>query len=221
MSTIFRLDASIRGEGSVTRAIASTLQSAITDELGDHSIVRRDVGLKPLPSTAWAAAVSSGYIPEEARSAEQKVARARATALADELIGADAYIFAIPLYNFGVSQHVKAWIDLVITEPRFAPGAERLLAGRPAFLVIARGGGYAPGTPRDGWDHATAYYKRIFADVWGLSLEIIESELTLAEVVPAMAALREIAAENLQRAHVAAGEHGRQLADKLRVVAAV
>jgi FMN-dependent NADH-azoreductase len=32
----------------------------------------------------------------------------------EELRGADAVILAVPLYNFGVAQHFKTWVDLVI-----------------------------------------------------------------------------------------------------------
>ena len=212
MSTIFRLDTSIRMQGSVSRAIASTLEST----LDATRVIRRDVGMAPLPSTAWATSSNAGWVPADQRTPEQAAAVALAGELADELIAADAFIFATSLYNFGVSQHAKTWIDLVITDARFAPGGVRPIAGRPAYLVIARGGGYGAGTPREGWDHATGWLKRIFVDVWGLDLEIIDSELTLADVVPAMAELRELAALNLKNAHVSAGEHGKRLVERLR-----
>jgi FMN-dependent NADH-azoreductase len=60
-------------------------------------------------------------------------------------------LFAVPLYNFGVSQHFKTWVDMVITDPRMAAGAEPVLVGKPAVLVTVRGGNYRPGTPREGW----------------------------------------------------------------------
>jgi FMN-dependent NADH-azoreductase len=220
MKTIFRLDASIRKDGSVTRAVADTLEAALVAERDDARVVRREVGLTPLPSTAWAASAFAGYTPEEQRSGEQKQAQALASELADELIAADAYIFAIPLYNFGVSQHAKVWVDILLTEPRFAPSAPKLLAGRPAYLVVARGGGYGAGTPRHGWDHATGWLMRILVDLLGLNVELIESELTLADVNPAMASLRDLAAQNLQNAHGAAAAHGKRLATRLGNAAA-
>ena len=58
---------------------------------------------------------------------------------------ADAYLLAIPLYNFGIPQHVKAWIDLAFTDPRLSSAVPTPLAGRPAALVLVRGGGYGPG----------------------------------------------------------------------------
>jgi FMN-dependent NADH-azoreductase len=215
MKKMFRLDASIRQEGSVTRAVADTLQSALASRLGDSSITHRDVGLSPLPSTVWAASAFAGFVPEDQRSYEQKHAQLLASELADELVGAEAYIFAVPLYNFGVSQHMKTWVDMLLTDARFAPGAPKILAGRPAYLIVARGGGYGAGTPRHGWDHATGWLTRILADVLGLDVELIETELTLADVTPAMASLRELAAQNLNDAHGTAALHGEKLASLL------
>jgi FMN-dependent NADH-azoreductase len=166
------------------------------------------------------AAAAGRHLPPERRRPEQAEGLARAAGLVDELVGADAYLFAVPLYNFGVPQHVKAWIDLVITDPRMATGGGQPIAGRPAVLVVVRGGGYGPGTPREGWDHSTPWLRRIFADVWGLDLRIVEAELTLADVNPAMAGLRDLAARSRAAAHAAAEDRGRDIARQLAAATA-
>ncbi|CAN7173428.1 NAD(P)H-dependent oxidoreductase [Knoellia sp. LjRoot47] len=215
MSTIFRLDSSIRTEGSVSRAVADTLEASIVEAEGvDTTVIRRDVGLHPLPSDVWATSAFAGFVPEGDRSAEQVAAQALAAELADEVVAADVVVIATSLYNFGVSQHLKTWIDTLISDPRFAPGTATV-KGKPAFLVIARGGGYAQGTPREGWDHATAYLRRILVDVWGLDLDVIETELTLAEVTPQMAELRDLARQQLAESHEAARTVGRSVTLKL------
>lgn len=218
MSTIFRLDASIRLEGSVTRAVADTLESAIADELSDSTVVRRDIAFNPVDPSVWGTAAFAGYTPEDQRTAEQSAAMATATALADEIAAADVLIFAVPMYNFGVSQHFKTWVDTVATDPRFAPGTETV-KGRPAFLVTARGGGYGEGTPRAGWDHATGWMRRYLEDVWGLDLDVIETELTLAEVSPQMAELRDLARAQLAESHETARTNARSVTLKLGAVA--
>jgi len=155
-------------------------------------------------------------LPQEQQTPQQRAALALADQLADELIGADAAVIAVPLYNFGISQHVKAWIDLLLTAPRLRPGGDgHPLTGRPVTLVIARGGGYGPGTPREGWDHATPYLRRIFEDVFQVDLTVVECELTLADVNPAMAELRETAATLRVRANEHAVERGREMAQRL------
>lgn len=209
--SLFRLDASIRTEGSHSREIADIVEAEWRLNHPNDEITRRDVGLDPVPATAWADAVNGSWTPVENRTAAQSAALTLAAAEVDRLVAADSLLFAVPLYNFGVSQHFKSWVDLVLTDPRMAPGTDPVLAGKPAALVTVRGGGYAPGTPREGWDHATGWMRRVLADVWQLDLRVTESELTLASVNPAMASLVDIAAESRRAAEETAREHGRTL----------
>jgi FMN-dependent NADH-azoreductase len=215
MVTLFRLDASIRTQGSVTRQVADTVEAAWRAAKPDQVLVRRDIGQHPLPAQAWSSASTAGRVSPDERSTEQAEAVALGATLVDELVDADAYLFAVPLYNFGVAAHFKTWVDLVVTDPRFGPGGRRLIEGRPAVLVTAKGGGYGAGTPREGWDHSTPWLRRILADVFGLDLHLVEAELTLAEVNPAMEALRPLAAQSLREAHDLARVEGAALARRV------
>src|SRR5579863_4854085 len=103
--SLFRLDASIRVEGSHSRAIADLVEEEWRTASPDEPVIRRHVGVDPIPATAWATAVYAAYTPEESRTDEQRAALALAATLTDELLAADALLFAAPLYNFGVSQH--------------------------------------------------------------------------------------------------------------------
>jgi len=210
--SLFRLDASIRVEGSASRAIADIVEEEWREAHPSAGVVRRHLGTDPLPADAWATAAFAGYTPAEQRSEEQNAAVALAATLTDELAAADALLFAVPLYNFGVSQHFKTWVDLVLTDPRMAPGAATpLLAGKPAVLVTVRGGAYGAGTPREGWDHATGWMRRILQDVWGLDLKVVEREFTLVGVNPALDEFKEVADELRADAERVAREHGRSL----------
>lgn len=212
--TLIRVDSSIRGDASVSRAVADAVERAWRDHHPEPKVVRRDLAATPVPADAWPIAVSALFTPEAERSPQQRAAVTLASSLADELLGADAALVAAPLYNFGVSQHLKAWIDLVLTDPRFAPGTAAL-AGRPVTVVVSRGGGYGPGTPREGWDHDTPYVQRIFGDVLGADVTVVAAELTLAEVKPEMAHLRELAAASRAQAMEEAAATGRVLAERV------
>jgi FMN-dependent NADH-azoreductase len=216
--TLFRLDASIRTEGSVSREVADTLQRAWLAEHPGTEVVHRDLRTDPVPADAWPQAALGGHTPPLERTPGQRDAAALAERLADEVLAASALVIAAPLYNYGVAQNLKTWLDLVLTDPRLAPGTQPL-TGRPLALVIARGGGYGAGTPREGWDHATPYLHRIFGDVLGADVTVVTAELTLADVNPAMAELRPLAAESRERAHVDAERTGREFA-RLVVTAA-
>jgi FMN-dependent NADH-azoreductase len=210
--SLFRIDASIQKEGSTSRAIADIVEASWREGRADAPVVRRSIGLNPVPSTTWALAVGANRIDPSERSDEQRDAVALASSLVDELLDAEALLFAVPLYNFGVSQHFKAWVDVVITDPRMAASAGRPLAGRPAVLVVVRGGAYGPGTPREGWDHASGWIRRILEDVWGLDLHVVETEFTLVGVNPALDQFADLAAEMRRDAEVLAADHGRHLA---------
>ncbi|MCF6390194.1 NAD(P)H-dependent oxidoreductase [Mycobacterium sp. MBM] len=209
--TLFRLDASIRLEGSRSRHIADIAEREWRAANPEAAVIRRSVGTEPLPSTAWSAAVSAGYSSEEDHTSDQREAVGLATTLADELLAADAFLFAVPLYNYGVSQHVKSWVDMIITDPRFNPAEPPAIAGKPAILVTVHGGYYAEGTPRHEWDHATGWLQRILADVWGLDLKTVVSEFSLVGVNPALDEFKDLAATLRADAENRARELGREL----------
>ena len=143
------------------------------------------------------------------RSALQREALDIAERLATELQQATGVVLALPLYNFGVSQHAKTWIDLALAG---APHGTRLLEGTPTVLVTTRGGAYGPGTPREGWDHNTDYLRRILVHIWGADLILVEREFTLVGVNPALDEFTEAAVLMHKAAEQAAVEAGTALA---------
>ncbi len=205
---LLRIDASIQGPRSASSALADLVTAEFVAGRPDATVRTRHLGADPLPADLWATAVGASFTPEAERTPAQAAAAAQAKELADELVSADAVVLALPLYNWGVSQHAKTWIDAAIAG---APTGTRLLDGTPTVLVTTRGGGYGPGTPRAGWDHSTAYLRRIVGDVWGADLTVIERELTLARMTPAMAGLVELADTLQQQAEQAAVAAGRAL----------
>ena len=219
--TLYRLDASIRSEGSHSRAVADIVEQEWRRVHGDEPVIRRQIGLDPIPSTTWANAVLGSRTPEESRTQEQSKALVVAARLTDELVSADALLFAVPLYNFGVSQHFKAWVDLVITNSRMSAGSPPLLAHKPAILVVARGGGYGAGTPREVWDHATGWIRRILSDVWQLDLSVVEAEFTQIGVNPSLEDFRELAEHQRQETDFRAHVLGRNLAHATTQAAAL
>ena len=185
--TLLRVDASIQGPRSASSELADLVLGEYTAAHPDDTVVTRHLGNQPLPADAWAAAVTASWTPQDQRTDAQSTALTLARAVSEELRQAGAAVLALPLYNFGVSQHVKAWIDLAVA-----------------------GGG--PGTPREGWDHSTAYLRRILTDVWGAELTVVEREFTLVGVNPALDEFTEVAEVMKKAAQEAAVEAGKNLA---------
>lgn len=207
--TLLRIDSSIQGDGSSSSALADQVVAEFRAVRPTEQIVTRHLGEQPLPADAWRLSLGAKAVPDEQRTPEGRAALTLAGELAEELRAADAAVLALPLYNYGVSQHVKTWIDLAVAGAD--PGAV-LLDGTPVVLVTTRGGAYGPGTPREGWDHNTGYLRRILADVWGADLTVVEREFTLVGINPALDEFREHAAVLRKSAEEAAAEAGRTLA---------
>jgi FMN-dependent NADH-azoreductase len=206
-----RVDSSIRGQGSVSRELTDAVVGAWRAADPGTEVVHRDLAADPGLGGTWQQAAVAGFLPEPARTAAMRAARAVAARCADELAAADAVVIGAPLYNFGVPAAVKSWIDVLITDPRFDPRtapAGGPLRGRPVTLAVACGGAYGPDTPRAGWDHGTPHLRRIFADLFGADVALVVAELTAADVDPALAALRPAAARSRAAALAAAAAAG-------------
>ncbi|CAN7345885.1 NAD(P)H-dependent oxidoreductase [Microbacterium sp. LjRoot45] len=209
--SLFRLDTSILPASSASRSLADLVEQEWLGAHPDSTVTRRDLAADPVPATTWADVVTAKFVAEDERTERQREAQALATTFADELIGADALLFAVPLYNYGVSQHFKAWFDVAYTDPRIDPQGTAL-RGKPATLVTVLGGNYAPGTPKEGWDHSTGWLRRVLEDVWGLDLRVVERPFTLVGVNPALDAFTDAAAALKAKAEVEAVAYGRELA---------
>ncbi|SDC17440.1 FMN-dependent NADH-azoreductase [Nocardioides lianchengensis] len=207
--TLLRVDASIQGDRSASSALADQVLEHFVAARPDVPVVTRHLGSEPLPSDAWATAIGGNFTPEADRTDAQRAAVALAHEVANELGSAEAAVLALPLYNWGVSQHVKTWIDLAIAG---APHGTELLAGKPVTLIVTRGGAYGPGTPKEGWDHSVDYLRRVIEEVWGADLTLIERELTLVGVNPALDAFADLAAEMRSTAEEQASKSGADLA---------
>src|SRR4051812_33723562 len=112
--TLLRIDASILGPNSASSELADLVVAAWRAESPGEPVVARHLGAEPLPADAWATAVGAAYTPAEQRSDAQRSAVALAQCLTAELRAADHVVIAAPLYNYGVSQHIKIWIDLAV-----------------------------------------------------------------------------------------------------------
>jgi FMN-dependent NADH-azoreductase len=86
-------------------------------------------------------------------------------------------------------------------------------------LATVRGGAYGPGTPREGWDHSTAYLTHYLGTVWDAGLTVVEREFTLVGVNPALDEFTDLAAAMHTEAVEAAHRAGQILAARLTYAA--
>jgi FMN-dependent NADH-azoreductase len=200
MPHLLHIDASIQGAQSTTRRLTARAAARWLEAHPGSTVEYRDLAADTLPHFD-AATGTARLVPPAQHSPAQAASWALSVELVDQVKRADTVLLGLPLYNFGPPSTVKSWVDhLIVPGHSFDPETgEGLLAGTELIVLAARGGGYAPGTPREGWDHAEPWLPHSVS-LTGLEPRFITAELTLAGTVPAMAGLEPLAAESLARA---------------------
>ncbi|MES5820930.1 NAD(P)H-dependent oxidoreductase [Streptomyces sp. RG80] len=198
MSYLLHIDSSSLGSGSVSRQVAESLRAA-----WDGPVVHRDLAISPAPHLT-AAGITARITDPAQHTPEQTKASSIQDELIEEFLGADAYLFTVPMYNFSMPSVFKAWLDQIMVADRtldFVNGSP--VAGRPAVVISARGGGYGPGAPNHGLDHVVPALEVILghSHTLGLDLTTVTPELTLAPHTPAMTPLIPLHEASLADAH--------------------
>ena len=171
---ILEVSASGRYGDSVSRRLTQDIIDGIARHESDIDLVRRDLndGLA-FVDEEW---IAANFTAEEERTDQQKVKLAVSDALVAELEQADVLVIGAPIYNFGVSATLKAWIDMIARARKTfrytANGPEGLLKGKKAYLVIASGG-----VPVDSpIDFATPYLRQALRFVGISDIEVIAAD---------------------------------------------
>ncbi|MCE6993476.1 NAD(P)H-dependent oxidoreductase [Saccharothrix sp. S26] len=192
MSHLLHIDTSLRFEGSVSREVGAAFAQAWRSARPDGHYTYRDLAADPVPHVdpaALATREADGDRPLERR-------------LIAEVKAADTVLLGVPMYNYGLPSSLKAWLDWILVPELFADQetGEGVLTGTRVVVVTARGGSYAPGTPRHPFDFQEPYLRAVFG-MLGLHPEFVHAELTLADVLPHLAQFRELAAASREGAH--------------------
>jgi FMN-dependent NADH-azoreductase len=201
MSHLLHIDSSFQGERSISRRLTARAAARWRAAHPDGTVTYRDLGTDPVPHLD-AETGPGRMVPSDQRTPAQAASYALSAGLIEEVRAADTILLGLPVYNYGAPSSIKAWVDHLVApglsvDPETHAG---LLGDRELIVLAARGGGYGPGTPREGWDHAEAWLPHGLSYT-GLEPKVfITAELTLAGTVPAMADLRGLAAESLAAA---------------------
>ena len=186
MGTVLYIQVSPRPESASTEVARGFLESYRKSHPGDQ-VRTLDLATAELmefdaPAAEAKYAVMGGQEPQdEAGRTWRKV-----IAVINDLKAADKLVLASPMWNFGIPYRLKQYID-IITQPGLAfkvtPAGEYvgLVTGRPALLILARGGTYPAGTPAAAYDMQRPYLEEILKFIGFKDIKVITVEPTLNE----------------------------------------
>lgn len=185
MPTLLHVEVSPLGENSVSREVSAEFVQSWKEVHPDGAIIVRDLSTDPVPHLD-AETIFAGYTPESDRPATMAAKHQARMELVDEILAADEVVISTPMWNWSLPSVLKAYFDQVIAPGRLDASGARGLAGKRITFVVAQGGSYAPGSPREGWDYLTGYLNHVATVLGSTDVNVVLAELTLAGVAPGM-----------------------------------
>lgn len=170
MKNLLIINASPRGERSVTRDLTKLFATKWIEANPDYKIHHREVGREPIPhvSELW---ISAAFKPAELRTEEEiDVLKLSDTYIA-EIKAADVIVLGTPMYNWSIPSVLKAYFDQVIRanetvkmRPDDPTNPYRgLLKDKKVYMLFSRGNaGYEKDEYYAHMNFQTEYLKTVF-----------------------------------------------------------
>lgn len=138
---LLHIDSSALGANSVTRELSAAVVARWQDALPALQVEYRDLDAEPIPHLTGRTLAKAD--PAEANEGERVI---------QQFLDADVIVIGSPMYNFGISSTLKAWIDRVAVAGRTfrytENGPEGLAKGKRVIVATGRGG-FHTGAPSD------------------------------------------------------------------------
>lgn len=164
---LLHIDSSALGAYSVSRVLTAEIVSELKRQTPSLSTSYHDLAAQPLPH--WLPVVAGN---EAAAQQNQLILQG--------FIAAEVVVIGAPMYNFGISSQLKAWIDRILVAGKTfrytANGAEGLAAGKRIIIASSRGGTYITGSPAAGMDFQEPYLRAAFAFIGISDVEFVRAE---------------------------------------------
>lgn len=179
MTTLLHIDSSSSFLPSKSRQIAAQFREVWDAKTPDSTVIYRDLAVDPVPHLSIAATKVLAF---PAETPEEEANLQRQDALIEELMSADEMLISAPMYNWSIPSTLKAWFDQTLVMGKTLPydPSTNPLLGRPATVVLAYGGDYAPNSPDAVMDLCGPYLRLVLEKVLGYDLRIITVQQTLA-----------------------------------------
>ncbi|WP_394781383.1 FMN-dependent NADH-azoreductase [Undibacterium sp.] len=178
MSKLLHINTSVRSNGSISRQLSTEFLNKWQAANAGATVTTLDLAATPVPHLTEQM-MGAFFTPAEQRSAEQ----AQTVALSDKLVAdlkdADVIVIGSPMYNFGISSTLKAWVDHVaragVTFQYTATGPVGLLTGKKVYVFTARGGVYSQG-PAAAMDFQETYLRAVLGFLGITDITFVHSE---------------------------------------------
>lgn len=161
MPILLVVEASPRGEYSISRNLASKFVEDWKAAHPDGEVVERDLAKMDLPyvNLPW---LGASLKPAEKHTPEMQEVLTLSNELVDELLAADHIAISTPVYNYNIPANLKSYVDHIVRKGRtLGMTGEGLVHGKKCTVLMASGGVYTEGSPIRDRDIATMYLRLV------------------------------------------------------------
>ena len=161
MPKLLIVEASPRGEYSISRNLAKTFAEQWKAAHLGGEVVERDLAKSDLPyvNLPW---LGASLTPLEKHTPEMKEVLRVSDELVAELLAADHIAISTPVYNYNIPANLKSYVDHIVRKGRtLGMTGEGLVHGKKCTVLMASGGVYTEGSPIRDRDIATMYLRLI------------------------------------------------------------
>ncbi len=163
MKKVRHIISSPRGTASYSIQLAQALLDRIVAAHPGSTVQTTDLPKLNFPHLEEAH-LTSFFTPADQHTEKDKIAIRHSDEAIKEIQEADILVIGAPMYNFSIHSTLKAWLDHIVraghTFSYSEKGAEGLVKGKKAYLVLPTGGIYSEG-PMKPNDFAEPYLRFI------------------------------------------------------------
>jgi FMN-dependent NADH-azoreductase len=174
MPTLLSIQASSRGDSSVSRILSDKFVEQWKQKYPSGQVIVRDLMKTDLPflDISW---ITGAYAPDPAkRSPEMREALRVSDTLIAELRSADHILIGVPMLNFSIPAILKAYIDQIVRiNETFSREQGGLLKDKVVKIILASGRVYTAGSPDAGLDFASGPLRAVLNYIGLTDIEII------------------------------------------------
>ena len=185
MGTILHIQATATPERSYSLRAANAFLESYRESHPEDTVQTIDLGMDALPDFLGLAAQGKyGILHGQQHTQEEADAWKAIEAEIERFKSADKVVISSPMWNFGIPYRLKQYFDIIVQPGytfSFSPetGYSGLVTGKPAMLVLARGGEYKPGTDAAAFDFQRPYLEGILGYIGFTNIGVIVVEPTL------------------------------------------
>jgi len=161
MTKLLLVEASPRGEHSISRNLAKAFVAQWRAAHPDAEVIERDLAKMNLPymNLPW---MGASLTPAEKHTPEMKDVLRVSNELVAELLAAGHIAISTPVYNYNIPASLKSYVDHIVRKGlTLGMTGEGLVHGKKCTVLMASGGVYTEGSPIQVRDIATMYLRLI------------------------------------------------------------